>query len=228
LLAYLTTRNEGWQAAKIRVLAPSADHPTEESMADFRRKLEDARIEAEPEMVFNAKMSNIVAYSKDASLVFLPFRLKSNQPLDPFDNPVEQILSGLSLTALVLASEDIELEAEPEEGIAGEIASAQDARADAEKQALAAEKAAEEGKESVFSAREKLQQAKEKALESASDESAVAELEAELRDAEKQAEKAARRAAKAKAKAGEAAKAVEALGVQPKKDPPGSVDSKQD
>jgi hypothetical protein len=217
LLAYLATRNKDWQAAKIRVLAPSVDHPTEESMADFKGRLEDARIEAEPEIVFNAKMSNVIAYSKDASLVFLPFRLKGDQPLDPFGNPVEQILSGLPITALALASEDIELEAEPEEGKAGEIASALDTRADTEKQALKAEKEAEEAKKVAFSAREKLLQAKTKALESAGDESLVSELEAEVKNAEKQAEKAARRAAKVRTKMEIAARAVENLGIPPLK-----------
>jgi amino acid transporter len=214
LLAYLTTRNKDWQAAKIRVLAPSADHPTEEAMQDFRQKLEDARIDAEPEIVFNANMSNIIAYSKDASIVFLPFRLKGNQPLDPFDNPVEHILSNLPVTALVLAAEDIELEAEPETGKAAEIASALDARADAEKQALEAEKAAEEAKKSVFNAQEKLQQTKAKAADSEIDESTITELEAELKEAEKQAEKATRRSAKAKAKAKAAAQAVKDMGIQ--------------
>ena len=214
LLAYLTTRNKDWQAAKIRVLAPSADHPTDEAMQDFRRKLEETRIEAEPEMVFNANMSNIIAYSQDASLVFLPFRLKGNQPLDPFDNPVEQILSKLPITALVLAAEDIELEAEPETGKAAEIAAALDVRADSEKQALEAEKAAEEAKKSVFNAREKLEQTKEKAAESKIEESKINELEAALIEAEKQAQKAIRRSAKASAKAKAAARAVEDMGIQ--------------
>ena len=80
LLAYLTTRNKDWQAAEIRVLAPSAKRPTEQAMQNFRQKLEDARIDAEPEIVFNANMSNVIAYSQDAALVFLPFRLKGNTP----------------------------------------------------------------------------------------------------------------------------------------------------
>ncbi|MGD2185162.1 MAG: amino acid permease [Desulfobacterales bacterium] len=217
LLAYLTTRNKDWQAAQIRVLAPSADHPTEEKMADFKGQLKEARIEAEPELVFNAKTSNVVAYSKDASLAFLPFRLKGNQPLDPFDNPVEQILADLPITALVLAAEDIELEAEPEEGKAAEIAAALDARTDAEKKVKAAEKAVEEAKKLVFSTQEKLQQVKAKAHESTRNRSAVAELEAELGQAEKQAEKAVRRSAKAKVKAEAAAKVTEALGIKSSK-----------
>ncbi len=226
LLAYLITRNKDWQEAKIRVLAPSVDHPTEEKMANFRNRLEDIRIAAEPEMVFNANLSNIIAYSKDAALVFLPFRLKGNQPLDPFDNPVEQILADLPITALVLAAEDIELEAEPEEGKAGEIAAALDARTDAEKKAQEAEKAAAKAEKAVLSAREKLQQAKEKAPESANDDSAIRELEAELRDAEKQAEKAARRSAKSKAKAENAAQAVNKLGLQTEKNRNVADDSK--
>jgi amino acid transporter len=213
LLAYLTTRHKDWQAAQIRVLAPSVDHPNAETMQEFRRKLENARIDAEPEIVFNANMSNIIAYSKDASLVFLPFRLKGNQPLDPFDNPVEEILSKLPITALVLAAEDIELEAEPETGKAAQIASALDARADAEKQALAAEKDAAEALKSVFNAREKLQQTKEKATESENAASTIKELETAIKEAEKQAEKATRRSAKAKAKAEANAEAVEELGV---------------
>jgi hypothetical protein len=176
--------------------------------------LEDARIDAEPEIVFNANMSNIIAYSQDASLVFLPFRLKGNQPLDPFDNPVELILSKLPVTALVLAAEDIELEAEPEDGKAGEIAAALDRQTDAEKQAQEAEKAAEEAKKSVFDARENLQKAKAKAAESKTDESTITELETELKEAEKQAEKATRRSAKAKAKARAAGQAVEDMGIQ--------------
>jgi hypothetical protein len=214
LLAYLMTRNKNWHAAKIRVLAPSTDHPTEEKMAEFRARLEEVRIEADPELVFNANMSNIIAYSKNASLVFLPLRLKANQPMDPFDNPVERILSKLPITALVLAAEDIELEAEPEEGKAGEIAAALDARADAEKKALEAEKAAAEAENLVLRTREKLQQAREKTRASAGDQSAVSQLEAELRDAEKLAENAVRRSAKARVKAENAARAVSDLDAQ--------------
>ena len=218
LLAYLTTRNKDWQAAKIRILAPSVDHPTEERMADFRRQLEDVRIEAEPEMVFNAKMSNVVAYSKDASLIFLPFRLKGNQPLDPFDNPVETILSSLPITALVLASEDIELEAEPEKGKAGEVAAALDALTDAEKRVQVTQKDKEAAQQLAIQAKEKLQeQIKAEAANSEETESEIGALQAAYKEAQKQAEKAARRLAKAKAKVEAASKIVEDLGVKPSK-----------
>ncbi|MGD9281037.1 MAG: amino acid permease, partial [Desulfobacterales bacterium] len=217
LLAYLTTRNKAWHEAKIRVLAPSTEHPTEETMKELREKLADARIEAEPEMVFNANMSNVIAYSKNASLVFLPFRLKDNQPLDPFDNPIEQVLSDLPLTALVLAAKDIVLEAEPDNGKAGEIATALDAMADAEKRKRQTEKAAEEAREKVSTLKEKLLRLDSEPDIKSIDPSERQELQTLLAAAEEAAEKMKRRAAKARAKAETTSKAVENLGIQPPK-----------
>jgi hypothetical protein len=217
LLAYLTTRNKAWHEAKIRVLAPSTEHPTEETMKELREKLADARIEAEPEMVFNANMSNVIAYSKNASLVFLPFRLKDNQPLDPFDNPIEQVLSDLPLTALVLAAKDIVLEAEPDNGKAGEIATALDAMADAEKRKRQTEKAAEEAREKVSTLKEKLLRLDSEPDKKSIDPSERQELQTLLAAAEEAAEKMKRRAAKARAKAETTSKAVENLGIQPPK-----------
>jgi amino acid transporter len=217
LLAYLITRNKAWQTAKIRVLAPSVDHPTEETMNEFRQKLADARIEAEPEMVFNANMSNIIAYSQSASLVFLPFRLKGNQPLDPFDNPIEQILSDLPTTALVLAAEDIVLESEPDTGKAGEMASALDTLEDAEKKMRQAQKAAEAAQEIVTGLKEKLTELDSETDKDNIDPQKREELHASLKAAEEQAEKTKRRAAKARAKAELASEAAENLGIRPSK-----------
>jgi amino acid transporter len=217
LLAHLTARSKAWQAAKIRVLAPSVDHPTEETMKEFRGKLADARIEAEPEMVFNANMSNIIAYSQNTSLVFLPFRLKGNQPLDPFDNPIEQILSDLPTTALVLAAEDIVLESEPDTGKASEMATALDARADTEKKMRQAQKAAEAAHEKVTNLKEKLARLDSETDKNDLNPSKREELQASLTAAEEQAEKTKRRAAKAQAKAETASKAAENLGIQPSK-----------
>jgi amino acid transporter len=211
LLAYLTTRNKDWQGACIRVLAPSSDHPTEDTMAAFRHKLENVRIEAEPEMVFNARASNVIGYSKGSSLVFLPFRLKGNRPVDPFGQPVEEILANLPLTALVLAAEDVELEAEPEEGTAAEFATAADALSDAAKRAKEAEKDAKVAAAALTAAKEQLQQ---HTKANAGDTATIAALEANIKTAEMKATKMARRSAKATAKAIAAAKAVEELGGQ--------------
>jgi amino acid transporter len=214
LLAHLTARTRAWDEAKIRVLAPSVDHPTEETMKEFRRKLEEARIEAEPEMVFNANMSNIIAYSQSTSLVFLPFRLKGNQPLDPFDNPIEQILSDLPTTALVLAAEDIVLESEPDAGKAGEIAATLDARADAEKKMRQTQKDADAALEKVTGLKEQLDRLGSETDKNDINQPEREELQASLAAAEEQAEKAKRRALKAQAKAETASEAAENLGIQ--------------
>jgi len=214
LLAHLTTRDKAWQGARIRVLAPGFDHPTEDAMAVFRQKLENFRIEAEPEMVFNAKASNVIGYAQGSSLVFLPFRLKGNRPVDPFGHPVEQILADLPLTALVLAAEDVELEAEPEEGKAAEIATAADALSDAQKRAKEAKKDAKTAAAALAETKEKLRQ---HIQTDAADTATAAALEASIKPAEKLAAKMARRSAKATVKAMAAAKKVEELGGQTEK-----------
>ncbi|MGD8665268.1 MAG: amino acid permease [Desulfobacterales bacterium] len=220
LMAYLTTRNKQWQGAPIRVLAPGFEHPTEDAMATFRHKLENFRIEAEPEMVFNAKASNVIGYSQGSSLVFLPFRLKGNRPVDPFGQPVEQLLADLPSTALVLAAEDIELEAEPEEGKAAEIATAADALADAEKRAKEAKKDAQAAAAALADAREKLRQ---HIQTNAADSATTTALEASIKTAKKQAAKMARRSAKATVKTMAAAKILQEAGGQLEK--PGEDDA---
>ena len=217
LLAYLMTRSPNWAEAAIRVLTPKFEHTSGQALENLRLKLEDFRIEATPKVVADVSADSIAAYSMDAALVFLPFRLKGNQPLDPFDRPIEEILDGLPITALVLAAEDITLEAEPEAGEAGERATALDALADAEKKVRATEKDADAANQTASGFKEKLDQ-----MDSETDKDDVnaaqrEEFNASLAEAENQAEKAARRAAKARAKAETATRVVEELGIKPSK-----------
>jgi len=224
LLAYLMTRAELWEEAKIRVLDVSASDDREKTVADLNQTLEDVRIEAEPEVVASVNADTIAAYSEDAAIVFLPFHLKNNQPLDPFDNPLAQVLERLPLTTAVLAAEDIELDAEPEEGTAGDIAAALDTMEDAKKKAQVAERDAAEAAEGAETAEIKLAQADTK-LDETKDEILITKLADEAQKAKQVAEKATRRAAKAKAKAEDAAEEVEALGVEaPGKDKTPDID----
>ena len=215
LVAYLMTRSPNWEDATIRVLTSTFDDTPEQALENLRLKLEDYRIEATPKVVKDVSTDTVTAYSMDATLVFLPFRLKGNQPLDPFDQPIEEILGGLPITALVLAAEDITLEAEPESGEAGERATALDALADADKRVRAAEKDAQAASETASDIKAKLEQMSDAAETDDVSEAKREELKSSLAEAEKQAEKAARRAAKARAKAEIAAKDVEELGIKP-------------
>ncbi|MCF8109299.1 MAG: hypothetical protein K9J81_09930 [Desulfohalobiaceae bacterium] len=60
--------------------------------------------------------------SADAALVFLPFSLKRSQLRDPFGGDLDWLLPRLPVTLLCLAAEDLDLDAEPEEGPAAEAA----------------------------------------------------------------------------------------------------------
>jgi hypothetical protein len=104
---------------------------------------------------------------------------------------------GWEEVALVLAAEDIDLDAEPEEGKQAEVAAALDALADTEEKARKAEKAATEVTEQV----EKKLSVLEDAVSSGSDGQTVSELEKEAKAAQEEARKLSRRAAKTQTKA---------------------------
>ena len=197
LLSHLITMNKEWKDAKIRVLDAAYDIASEKTVADLKQTLDDIRIDAEPEIVAKPSIESIVSFSSDATLVFLPFRLKGEQVLDPFGNPLSEIINRLPLICLVLAAQDIDLDAEPEDGIASRIASALDELENAQKHAAAAEK---DARKSSRLAEEKQQKLAE-TLSTVIDAEEIAKIRSETKAAQKQAEKDNRRAAKAAAKA---------------------------
>jgi hypothetical protein len=211
LLAYLLTRDEAWDGATIRLLAATDGRESQAKVEELKRMLEDVRIRAEPEVISGATAGSLADTSAGATFVFLPFRLRRHQLVDAFGNPIEDVLARLALVAMVMAAKDIDLDAEPEEGKAGESAAALDALNDTRKKAEATEKAAAEAAE------EAEQKSRELAEASTSEvgEEPVATMEAEAKEAAEEAQKASRRAAKAQAKAKEAARQVQELGIEP-------------
>jgi amino acid transporter len=209
LLAHLMTRSKAWDEAGIRVLGTTAPKESEtdvESLGDF---LNDVRIQAEAVELKQVDANTLVDQSADASLVFLPFQLKENMAMDPFGKPVEEILNRLPSVAMVLAAEDIVLDAEPEEGVAGDMAAAMDMLSEAEKKAEKAEKEAEKAEKAFDEKLTKL--AETEAAEA--DEEKIKAVRNEAFKAEAEAEKAVRKAAKADVKAKQAAQEAEELGV---------------
>ncbi|MFC1814209.1 hypothetical protein ACFL03_16110 [Thermodesulfobacteriota bacterium] len=211
LLAYLMTRTEPWDAASIRVLAINYEKDSRENMEHLTTTLEEIRIEAEPRIVVQSDIRKIADISSDASLVFLPFRLKGSQMVGPVDGFIEDLLLRLQITAVVLAAEDIDLGAEPEEGVAGEMAVAMDALADIEKKAGEAEKDEVKAKEIAEIAKAKMLEA-QSVSQTSEEKEHLSKLKAETDKAEKEADKAFRKAAKARAKVEETIKKVEELG----------------
>jgi len=210
LLAYLVKRNPDWEAATIRVLtlagSSAKDGPDHD---DIKGMLDDVRIDATLEVVENGETDTVTANSSDASIVFIPFRLRQDQIVDFRGEPIQDILDTLPITALVLAAEDIELDAEPEEGKAAEMAVAYDALSEARERSEEAAKEAEAAQAESEEALNRLQQAQSEEKERDD----IQELEAASKEAQTQANKALRKAGKAKARLEAAEKAAEAAGV---------------
>ncbi len=208
LFAYLMTRSKEWKGAKIRLLTIRMAPESDGIFRDIRSVLDDVRIDAEPEVVIDPSAETVASDSGDASFVFLPFRFKGNQIKDPFGGSFENLLPNLPVVVLGLAGEDIDLEAEPEQGKASEMAAATDAAIDSRKMALENEKAAEKASDKADKKLRKV----EEAASSETDPEELKELKAEANAAGKQAHEAARKAAKAAAKAADAAREAKASG----------------
>jgi len=213
LFAYLMTRSEPWDEAAIRVLAINYENDSPENIEDLADTLNEVRIEAEPKIIPEADIQKITEISTDASMIFLPFRFWDKQIIGPVDVRVEELLPRLPTAALVLAAEDIDLQAEPEAGTAGEMAAARDAQDDADKKAREAQKNAENSLRVAEAAKEKIRVFDE-TEESGDKPEELTRLEGEAKKAEMEAEKAFRRAAKAEAKAKDAARSAADLGVE--------------
>jgi len=213
LMAYLITRSDHWNDARIRLLAVSGSKPGDQTLDSLNSMLEEVRIEAESILVENIDADTIAEYSTDSALAFLPFRLQENRVVDPFGNPMADTLFLLPVTALVMAAEDIALDAEPEEGEAGEKAQVLDALEAAQKKEKQAAKEAENAVDAAETARKKAEEIKS-GIEAA-DPEAVEKVEKAAEETEKLADKLARKAAKAAAKARTAAKEAEEAGVLP-------------
>ena len=225
LLAYLMTRSEPWDEAAIRVLALNYENDSQENTQHLTDILDEVRIEAEPTIVADSDLDKLTGISADASLVYLPFRLKGDRIAGPVGNSLEELLLRLPTAAMVLAAEDIELDAEPEEGTAAEMAAAQDALDEAAKKAAEAEKEADKAREIAEAANAKMTefQAGEPSDENQAERS---RLVAEARQAAIEVEKAFRKAAKARAKVQNAEQNAAALGIPPETDDTSSSDEK--
>ena len=115
LLAYLMTRSEAFEEATIRLLAP---RPERVSEAKWREQLEamlaEVRIDAEIEIPERADDETVRAMSTDATVVYLPLRLHRGTPKSPVTKDLPGLVDALPLAALVVAAEDIDLDAEPD------------------------------------------------------------------------------------------------------------------
>lgn len=226
LMAYLLCRSEQWQGAQIRVLAVGQPGGEAQKPDDLKQFLEEVRIEAEPEMVTAADTDKLVTLSNNSALVLLPFRLRGSRPLGPFGETLESLLDRLPSTVMVLAAEDIDLDAEPEEGEAGEMAAAVDSLADARKQIKVANKELQSINQEINIARHKLRETIQDTSGDV-DSLQVDELKQEILGAEERLKEANYNLAKARDRAEATSQKVEALGGEVA-DENGEEESKED
>ncbi|MDF1555192.1 MAG: amino acid permease [Deferrisomatales bacterium] len=209
LLSYLMTRSEDWGGCEIRLLAATAGRDHQAVRTELDGMLADARIAATPVVVDVATAAGILEECRGASFVFLPFRLRDNAPCGPWGCDLAELIAGLPTTLLVLAAEDIDLDATPEEGTAGEMAAARDAALDARKKAEAAEAQAAAAAAMVEGKLEEL----DTAVATGADDETLARVRRERVELQAAATKASRRAAREAAKAEYALQEAAELGV---------------
>jgi len=126
LLGYLMTRDSFWSNASLRVLLPIEDNNPQATEEVLVEELDQFRIVAEAVIVENQDSETIIAHSKSSSLVFLPVILREGKIFDGSGAKITHLLQHLPIVAMVLAAQDIQLDAEPDTGIAGQLAEAED------------------------------------------------------------------------------------------------------
>ena len=144
LLAYLITRNPGWEGAGIRLLACHLASDTPEEISGLHQMLEEVRIQAEPVIVPDPDARTICRISGGAELVFLPAVLKEETLFVRNDLVSGGVLPNLKTVVLAMAAEKVDLEAEPDSGPQGELAALLDSIGRAEKRVARARQASHE------------------------------------------------------------------------------------
>jgi hypothetical protein len=189
LLSYLMTRSEDWRDATIRVLVPVHNEGAKSHLEEVKAILSAARIEAETEVVVDADSQSIVTHSASASIVFFQFGIREGRIIDPFGEDVNGILPDLPMVVMSMAAQDVDLDAQPDEGSAAQSAALLDRVSDARKRAARAQQQAEEAATAATRAVTQLTEAATKGA----DKESLEKLRDEVEAAQEQAQEAARR-----------------------------------
>ncbi|MFT6141181.1 MAG: hypothetical protein ACJAXN_002409 [Psychromonas sp.] len=112
--------------SELRVLSSVQNGDHEATLIVLQQQLEDIRINTDGVIVEDFSSTTIQKYSVNTSLIFLPLTLKADQLVYCSGHSVDKLLPVLPLVALVIAAQQIDLDAEAEQGIAGVLAEAED------------------------------------------------------------------------------------------------------
>ncbi len=207
ILSYLASRHSDWEDCKIRVLALASKGSCQEQEEKLETILKEYRISAEFEIVDNPDAVSIVNYSKDAAFVLLPFSIRREKIQDPFGGELNWLSSRLPALAFCLAAEDIELDAQPDEGRPAELAEISRVLDEAQKRVSKVEKEYNQAEKDLEQAKQRLEQADGDEAEQSSRES----LQTELQQAEQVFKEVRQRFLKEKAKLEEAEQRIKKI-----------------
>ncbi len=130
LLGWLCRRHQDWESSSITVYVPRADDAEETTRIEG--VLEDARIKASVIEVDRTPAAFVDALAR-ATLAFAPLRVRRAAATGPFGAPLGMLVESLPLAVMVLATETLDLDAEPDEGALAELAAATDQAREAKK-----------------------------------------------------------------------------------------------
>jgi len=211
LFAYLMTKSDHWSGAEIRVI--TSDSPQFlEARGHLAEFFDEVRIPAESLAVDNMAPETILEYSKEADLVFLPFKIQHSQLTDIAGYSLERVLPRLSAAAMVMAAEEIDLDAPPEEGRAGMLAEAMDDLLELEKKLHRLKKEEDKAALLVEKLNDEIKKLGDHGDERADQSDMALSREKELRAAEKNGERLFRKIAKTRALYDDAMDRVKELG----------------
>lgn len=132
MLGWLCTRHPDWCDATLVVHVPSTDDP--EELARVEALLESARIDATVVAVDRSPAAFTNALS-GATLALAPLRVRRGNALGPFETPLGMLVESLPLAVMILATESLDLDAEPDAPELAELARVSEQARDARRRA---------------------------------------------------------------------------------------------
>lgn len=114
LLGWLCQRGEAWASAQVVVHVPSGDDDAGEAVR-VAELLDAARIKADVRAVDPTPAAFTTALGA-ATMALAPLRVRRGTAIGPFETPLGMLVESLPLAVMILASENVELDAEPDGG----------------------------------------------------------------------------------------------------------------
>jgi len=116
LIGWLCRRHPDWERASIVVNVPSEGDADERAAAVARvtQVLDDGRIDATVRVV-DPTPAALTAAMAENTLAFAPLRIRRGVAMGPFETPLGMLIESLPLAVMVLATEQVELDAEADD-----------------------------------------------------------------------------------------------------------------